>query len=728
MLIDQGIILTGELPWKVDPNYFSEGLTGKAVPTSLVGVLQARLDSLQPDEKTVLQQASVVGRSFWDESLRYLAGKSGNAAAVGPVLEALANRGMIFPRRTSSLSGVQEFSFKHALLRDVVYDSVVRRTRQKYHNLAAEWLIGLGETGAVELYATIAEHLELAGKPAPAAVYLRQAGEQAARRYANDQALHYLERALQLAPESEVLERFCSLVARTQVFSLLGARQKQGRDLAELVQLSEQLGDACRKAEANLLQAGFASEKSDYPAVIAHARKTIRLARAGDEPGFEARAHLLWGRALFSQGDYPAARASFEQALSIARSAGLKSEEADSLRKLGTSALRLGETSRALDYYESALAIYRQIGDRRGEGRALNGLGNALLVEGDLERGQRCFAEFLEISREIGDRLGEGQVVQEMGDAHLEQADYQGAVEYFEQALKIGREIGNRTIESSALVGMGNVHLQRSEYTRAKGSFDESLKIARQIGNRPWEAKTLAELGRLSMRQGDYSQAREHLTRTLELYRQLGDRLGESRALVDQGALFELLVDATSARQSAEAALAIARELRHPRYTGMALTLFGSAQAVLGEQEQSERAFREAISQFEDNALANQAIEAHARLAELYLAQGDLTRAGEQVQEVLRWLEPSGSASPPSDPSLAPSLEHAADPLRVYLAAFRVLKALGDGRAPGLLEQARLLLSRKAAGLSDKFSTDALIYNIPSHRDILRESRKSDLL
>jgi len=105
---------------------------------------------------------------------------------------------MIYRRETSAFEGAEEFLFKHATLREVTYEGVLKRVRQVYHGLVADWLIeAIDQAGgrAAEHTGLIAEHLERAGRQAEALEYLRRAGEEAAQRYANAEALQYLTRA-----------------------------------------------------------------------------------------------------------------------------------------------------------------------------------------------------------------------------------------------------------------------------------------------------------------------------------------------------------------------------------------------------------------------------------------------------------------------------------------------------------------------------------------------------
>jgi ABC-type oligopeptide transport system substrate-binding subunit len=197
MLVEDGVIVKGEKEWRVEPSR----LVGIRVPPTLTGVLQARVDRLPPGERTVLQQASVVGRLFWDRAVARInasAGEGIDESGVTDRLSALRGREMVFQRETSAFAGAREYLFKHALLREVTYESVLKRVRRIYHGLVANWLLEQSGERLEEYTSLIADHLELAGRPAEAVEYLLQAGDRARVLYAHQEAIRAYERALAL--------------------------------------------------------------------------------------------------------------------------------------------------------------------------------------------------------------------------------------------------------------------------------------------------------------------------------------------------------------------------------------------------------------------------------------------------------------------------------------------------------------------------------------------------
>ena len=103
---------------------------------------------------------------------------------------------MIFQRETSAFAGTSEYTFKHSLLRDMAYETVLKRERRAYHARVAEWLVAHSGERAAEVAGWIAEHLELAGQAEQTVAYLWQAREQALQVEALREARSFLERAL----------------------------------------------------------------------------------------------------------------------------------------------------------------------------------------------------------------------------------------------------------------------------------------------------------------------------------------------------------------------------------------------------------------------------------------------------------------------------------------------------------------------------------------------------
>ncbi|HJQ15117.1 MAG TPA: adenylate/guanylate cyclase domain-containing protein, partial [Anaerolineales bacterium] len=204
VLIEDGVILKGEEIWQIVP----QKLIQLRVPATLTGVLQARLDRLPSRESEVLERAAVIGRTFWDAAVAAMQGSESAQLLTGgqevhSALSALRNKELVFSHQPSTFETAQEFIFKHAILREVTYERVLKAKRKLYHRMAADWLIQQSGERIDEYLGLIAQHYELAGDTARAVEFLERAADQSLRLSAYREALSVAERALAILASSE---------------------------------------------------------------------------------------------------------------------------------------------------------------------------------------------------------------------------------------------------------------------------------------------------------------------------------------------------------------------------------------------------------------------------------------------------------------------------------------------------------------------------------------------
>jgi class 3 adenylate cyclase/tetratricopeptide (TPR) repeat protein len=666
ILIEDGVIHTEADRWQID----SGRLTAIRVPPTLTGVLQARLDRLPLAERAVLQQASVVGRRFWASAVVHIHTSAARGVGESTVLNALSalhGREMVFRRQVSTFAGTHEYTFKHALLRTVTYRSLLRRLRRVYHALVAEWLIERSGKRTGEHIGLIADHLEAAGQTEEAITYLRRAGEQAARQFANEAAEAYFGRALDLVPESDITQRYDLLIGRERVYDLQGAREAQKQDLERLRELAESLDDDRRRAEVALRQAHCAESTGDYPAAIAAAQTAIRSAQAAQDVTREAAGYLRWGLALRRQGEYEAAWKRLEQSLRLARAAQLHQIEADGLRALGNIPYRRGDYAQARSCFEQARAIYSKIGDRRAESETLSDLA---LVQGAL-----------------GNHTA--------GLAHLE------------NAYRIQCEMGDRPGQAKALNRLGNRSAELGRLAEARTYYEQALRIHQEVGDRRGEGIVLNNLAYLLWDHGDYDGALANLQQSLLICQQIGDHLGEGHVLGNLSYLAHLQGEDEAALDYGQQALAIAEEVGDRPTLADTWNTLGHAHTALGHPSEAEKLYRQALALRRELNLDHLAVDTLAGLGRLYLSQGNLARAQAQVEEILGYLDQGHT------------LDGTAEPSRTYLTCYRILRAGDDPRAEALLASAHHQLQEQAATIRDPELRCSFLENVAAHRGIV---------
>jgi tetratricopeptide (TPR) repeat protein len=185
----------------------AEGESG-ALPSTVLAMVQARLEAMEPEARRVLRAASVFGADFWGGGVMALVGKE-RAEDVGEWLRILSEREVVAARETSRFANETEHVFRHALFREAAYRMLTPEDRELGHRLAGAWLETAGEREA----ALLAEHYDLGAQPGRAAPWWRRAAEEAFEGNDFDTALTLAERARKTGAQGAELGRIRLMMA-----------------------------------------------------------------------------------------------------------------------------------------------------------------------------------------------------------------------------------------------------------------------------------------------------------------------------------------------------------------------------------------------------------------------------------------------------------------------------------------------------------------------------------
>jgi predicted ATPase len=167
-------------------------------PTSVRGIIAARLDALPAAERGLLLDAAVVGRVFWLGALERM---QDNGHRIVDTLDSLEGRDMVSREPASWIEGDQQFAFKHVVIREVAYATIPRARRRERHAAVAGFLEeATGGAGATA--SALAQHWQEAGDAQRAVPYLVLAAAQAGRGWAKAEAAALYKQALDLVPET----------------------------------------------------------------------------------------------------------------------------------------------------------------------------------------------------------------------------------------------------------------------------------------------------------------------------------------------------------------------------------------------------------------------------------------------------------------------------------------------------------------------------------------------
>jgi class 3 adenylate cyclase len=384
MLLDDGVLAN------VDGQWVAVGdLDAIAIPPSISALLSARLDQLPPDERTVLQCASVIGKQFWWSAVADLA-PAAIRDRVGAQLHALVRKRLIEPAETTTFAGEDSFRFEHILVRDAAYATLPKMARAEMHESFADWL----EQRSVDQPEIMGHHLEQAylarselGRPdeatklvgARAGAMLARAGRRAFAREDMPAAARMLGRAVALMPGGE--ERREALREQSAALWVIGERDTASRVLDELLADTIAVGDPRNEWYARLDRAG---RGRDPVALESTAREALRVfEELGDDLGI-ARAGRRLATAANRRCSFAEAERESERALAHAVAVGDDQEEARIVDTLCT-ALLYGPKPAQEGIARCRELLERNAGNRLMEANILCSLAGLEAMAGDIE-------------------------------------------------------------------------------------------------------------------------------------------------------------------------------------------------------------------------------------------------------------------------------------------------------------------------------------------------------
>ncbi len=506
MLIEEGVISTAGENWNIDAKRLGE----ISVPTTPTGVLQSRLDRLAVWEKRVLQRASVIGREFWDLALTGF----GRDVNIPTVLESLCRKELLFRREFSTFDNANEYIFKHALLREVTYGTVILDDRRRWHSETAGWLIthdGQRENDHLDL---IAGHFEKANELGRSAEWYGRAGEQALSSFALDVAVGYFEKALGFWKISADQDRSAEITDKQLRRWKLGLGKAIVRraKYPEAIRIFREVLDEAQKADDRLDRVkayegiSIAQFENGEPRnSLENSRETIRLAAELESDPNDEKPALLssgWyrmGRAHLSLGDFDETIKCAEKTLEIAETMGAEGLPArvNSFHLLGSALMYSGRIAEAKEYEKREVEIARRIGNLTSVANGLNSLGFQSYMLGDGKAALEYYDEAGQIAREIGNKSSELMIRSNAGGARVYLGEYAAAENELRSLIAETGDYGYFLVPETyrflaeALIGQG-------KYPEALEAAAKSYRLSKESESREMIAEALRVLGVVS--------------------------------------------------------------------------------------------------------------------------------------------------------------------------------------------------------------------------------------
>lgn len=486
---------------------------GSALPQDINALLVARLDQLAQQVKAVVQTASVLGREF---EVRVLAQMLGPAADTEERVRDAERAVIWLPLRE------MRYIFYHALLRDAAYSMQMRARRQELHRLALGALEKTYGADPESHYAELAYHAENGDLREKAQRYYSLAGRVSADLYQNSQAAEYLTRALAYAPFDDYPARFELVAKRVELFSYMGKRDLQLKDLDALEKWAERLNDSERLARTMMLRSAYHYFMGNYRESIQYAKQAEDTSDALWSTDQAMYTQVVWCTSLLRLGRLEESMQRALAALDRCRAFGNRREESRILNVMGLVALEQKDPAPALGYFSTSLRIARELRLTEIESKSLSNLAMAeVSINGNYALAHEYYLESSKIAHEVGDRFGESASLGNLGFSAGLLGDFTAARAYHAQSLQIAREVGNRFQQIYTLINLSSLAgLQKDSSTALQYALD-AAELARDTSEPSGEAWAMLYMGHAWSQQGEYEPAREAYQKSIDIRRRL---------------------------------------------------------------------------------------------------------------------------------------------------------------------------------------------------------------
>jgi class 3 adenylate cyclase/tetratricopeptide (TPR) repeat protein len=516
-----------------------------SVPQTLRGSLTARLDHLKT-AKPLAQMASVLGREFPYRLARLVSGQDDAELLVG--LAELVRAELLFE---NTASPEPSYAFKHVLLQEAAYLSLLKAQRIELHARTAAALVEhFGELTAAHPE-IVALHFAAAGRSAEAADGWHRAGVLALEASAYVEAVAHLRRALeQLAAlplgersggEVKCLITLGSALAETRGYASTEVEETFGR----VYRVTEGLGDGDELYSALTGLHAFQQVRGQLRRAVASARRLVHLSSAGDDALRRAQAHRCLGWSLLCTGDFTGGEQHLQQALGLfdrlrvnehSRLFGMHPWVAG-FANSGLLQWFLGRPEQALARCREAQALAREL-------RQPLAMAYALAVSAAVHTCRREPTATLELAREVtqiasGDAMPywAAWVATLGGWALAGLGNYDEGLAQLREGLDRYRATGAQLFEPWSLGLLAEVHADAGKPDLALAAIESALASPLLADGYFYAAELYRMKGALLRATGTPAhEAEQFLRRALELARAQGARVFESRAAESLGA------------------------------------------------------------------------------------------------------------------------------------------------------------------------------------------------
>ncbi|MBA3468512.1 MAG: tetratricopeptide repeat protein [Herpetosiphonaceae bacterium] len=544
-LIEQQVIVQTAQGWVLHGNM-------DALPTTIEGVITARLDRLEARTRETVQVASVIGRRF---NLAVISGLA-NSQDLAAQMDTLAAADLVLP---DQLVTEIAYLFKHTLTRDVAYEGILYARRRELHRRVAARIESIYGEKLDDVLPVLARHYARAEEWAAAVDFYLRAGRLAQSGYFNAEAMAHYSAAIELLSQLPTAPASLSV----ELHERLGYVQLQAGEypaalesLAVALELLRASASPQSEEIARLLRhsATVHERRTEYEAAFEQINQALRL--LGTTESVERTRSLLLGAGLHQrQGRYQETIIWAQQGLALAKMLGLEAEQARSYLLIGGAYRLLGKNEQAVETFYKSIELYKQVDDIARLADAYNNAALALSDMGKWQDSISLYTSAYDIKLSINDYYGQALVLLNAGDVKRKMHQIDQAIADFQKSLVIWEKLGSKLGTAVTYMNIGCSFFQISNILEAENYLDQSRSIFNDIGAETHLPELYRIYAELFISKQNYTQALDYCDFSVAYAKKLSAKADEGLAELLRGKILMALSHRALAIQATKYAL-----------------------------------------------------------------------------------------------------------------------------------------------------------------------------
>jgi class 3 adenylate cyclase/tetratricopeptide (TPR) repeat protein len=434
-LIESDFLVRDNGGWRI-----TQQIGAANISSTIHGVISARVDRLEQESKRILQEASVIGRSFYYEILKKI---SRLTAGIDKCLIGLERLDLI---KAKGIQPELEYFFKHALTQEVVYNGLLKKERRVIHERIALVIEHLFQDRLPEFYETLAFHFKNGHSTVKAVDYLMKSGEKSLKRYAVEESHKYYREAYELLANqvTKTLEENDLLIDSLNKWALVYYYRGDFRGLTKLF-------------EENL---GLADNVTDI--------------------SLKGMFYAWLGAALTCRSRFGESFRYFKKALLLGERVEDRTLMGFIYCWLPWTCSGLGQLDDAIVYGRRAQEISRRIpSDQYINFKSLGGLGLTYFHRGEKNKVLDYGRKMVAVGREHSNIRSQAMGLWTLGMGHFLNGDIKKSVEYMERSVQTAADPFYAEFPRAFL---GIALVQNSQWEQAEISLNRTIRFARKFG------------------------------------------------------------------------------------------------------------------------------------------------------------------------------------------------------------------------------------------------------